>query len=143
MIPVSKISVSVRLLLKGRSWSVDRQMRFHLRLHSLLSMASPRTLKIRPRVFSPTGTLIGAPVATASMPRTSPSVLPMAMQRTVSSPRCCATSAVNVVPSCVLMRIASLIFGSLPWLNLISRTALMICVTLPTFCSAMLFLLFL
>ncbi len=38
---------------------------------------------MRPSVSGPTGTLIGAPVSTTSLPRTMPSVLSMAMQRTV------------------------------------------------------------
>jgi hypothetical protein len=53
------------------------------------------TLMMRPSVCGPTGTRIGAPVSRTSMPRTSPSVLSMAMQRTVFSPRCCATSTVR------------------------------------------------
>ena len=38
------------------------------------STGSPRTLKILPRVASPTGTHIAAPVSTASIPLTNPSV---------------------------------------------------------------------
>ena len=97
----------------------------------LLSMGSPKTLKIRPNVFSPTGTLIGAPVAIASIPLTNPSVEPMAIHLTVSSPRCCATSTVSWLPSFNGILIASLISGSLPSVNFISRTALIICVILP------------
>ena len=40
---------------------------------------------------------IGPPVASAVMPRFSPSVGPMAIQRTVSSPRCCATSTMQLM----------------------------------------------
>ncbi len=140
MIPVSRISVSVdcssnvgAFLWIGRCFSTVGA--------GWLSIGSPRTLKIRPRVFSPTGTVMGAPVATASIPLTRPSVEPMAIQRTVSSPRCWDTSATSFLPSFMVMLIASLISGKCPWLNLISNTALIICVILPVFCSAILFLL--
>jgi hypothetical protein len=55
-------------------------------------MTSPRTLKMRPSVTSPTGTVMEAPVSTTSMPRAMPSVESMATARTRSSPRCCWTS---------------------------------------------------
>ena len=51
------------------------------------SRSLPSTSNKRPRVASPTGTVIGAPVSTASMPRTRPSVDSIAMQRTTLSPR--------------------------------------------------------
>ena len=38
------------------------------------STGSPKTLKIRPNVGTPTGTLIGAPVSITSTPRFRPSV---------------------------------------------------------------------
>ena len=107
-----------------------------------MSMGFPRTLNIRPSVFSPTGTLIGAPVAIASIPLTRPSVEPMAIHLTVSSPRCCATSTTSSPPSFKGILMASLISGSLPPVNLMSRTALIICVifpeqvSLPVFISA-------
>ena len=53
-----------------------------------LSTGSPSRLKIRPRHFSPTGTVMAAPVSVAFAPRVRPSVLLMAMQRTTSSPMC-------------------------------------------------------
>jgi len=59
------------------------------------SIVSPVRLKIRPRQPSPTGTEIGAPVSTASMPRTRPSVESIAMQRTMLSPTCSAASTVR------------------------------------------------
>ena len=108
-----------------------------------MSIGSPNTLNIRPSVFSPTGTVIGAPVATASIPRTRPSVGPMAIHFTVSSPKCWETSTVNFPPSLVAIVMASLISGSLPSLNLISNTAPMIWVILPTFFSAIFYLLLL
>src|SRR5215213_10192461 len=49
------------------------------------------TLMIRPSVAGPTGTEMPAPVSTTSWPRTRPSVVSMAMVRTVRSPRTCAT----------------------------------------------------
>ena len=45
---------------------------------------------------SPTGTEIGAPVSTTSVPRARPSVESIATARTRSSPRCCCTSATSV-----------------------------------------------
>ena len=63
------------------------------------------TMVIHPVRMS--GTVIGAPVAIASAPRTSPSVGPIAMHRTVSSPKCCATSAVSTPPSGAAIWIAS------------------------------------
>ncbi len=61
------------------------------------SIGSPSTLKIRPSVSSPTGTLIGAPVSTTSSPRARPSVASIAIARTWLSPRCCCTSATSLV----------------------------------------------
>jgi len=51
-------------------------------------MGSPSRLNTRPRQSSPTGTVMGLPVSTASAPRTRPSVEDMAMQRTTESPIC-------------------------------------------------------
>ena len=96
----------------------------------LLSMGLPSTLKIRPSVFSPTGTLMGAPVATASMPLFSPSVVPIAIHLTVSSHRCCDTYTVSELPSSKGILTASLISGSLP-VNFRSSTAPTICVIFP------------
>src|SRR5579872_5634345 len=56
------------------------------------STGSPITFMMRPSVPSPTGTVIGPPVSVTSWPRTRPSEMSMAMQRTVSSPSCWATS---------------------------------------------------
>ena len=60
------------------------------------STGSPMTFKMRPRHSGPTGMAMGAPVSRASIPRTRPSELSMAMVRTVFSPRCCATSNVRL-----------------------------------------------
>src|SRR3954469_13891719 len=105
------------------------------------SMTSPRTLKIRPRVASPTGTLIGAPVSSTSMPRASPSVVSMATARTRSLPRCCCTSAIRSKasrPSCfgIAMRTALLIEGRPPW-KTASMTTPLISTILPVVLSAM------
>ena len=61
------------------------------------SIGSPSRLKTRPSVALPTGTVTGAPVSTHSMPRTMPSVLPRATQRTRPPPRCCCTSPVRFI----------------------------------------------
>ena len=73
-----------------------------------LSIGSPSRLKIRPRVASPTGTVIGPPVSITSSPRCRPSVASIATARTRSSPRCCCTSQTSSVasPSLVAARIS-------------------------------------
>ena len=58
----------------------------------LLSIGRPRTSNTRPRVASPTGTEIGAPVSRTSTPRARPSVVVIATDRTQLLPRCCCTS---------------------------------------------------
>ena len=63
-----------------------------------LSSASPSTLKSRPSVSGPTGTVIGAPVSTTSAPRRRPSVEFIARQRTQLLPRCALTSA-TILPA--------------------------------------------
>ena len=50
---------------------------------------------MRPNVFGPTGTEIGAPVLSTPTPRCRPSVDPIAMVRTTPSPICCWTSSVR------------------------------------------------
>ena len=47
--------------------------------------------KLRPKVCSPTGTVMGAPVSSTCWPRVSPSVPSMAMVLTMFSPKCWAT----------------------------------------------------
>ena len=54
---------------------------------------------MRPRVASPTGTEIGAPVLPTSMPRFRPSATPIAMVRTMPSPSCPCTSRTVLLPS--------------------------------------------
>src|SRR5579862_2575180 len=53
---------------------------------------------MRPSVPAPTGTVIGWPVSDTSWPRTRPSLVSMAMVRTVDSPRCWATSSTRRLP---------------------------------------------
>ena len=68
------------------------------------SIGSPITFMMRPSVPAPTGTWIGPPVSLTSWPRTRPSVVSIAMVRTVDSPRCCATSSTRrLLPFMVVM----------------------------------------
>ena len=57
-----------------------------------ISIGSPRTFIILPKVFSPTGTLIGALVLVTSNPLFKPSVVPIATVLTTPSPSCCCVS---------------------------------------------------
>ena len=57
---------------------------------------------MRPSTSRPTGIWMGAPVFFTAMPRTRPSVVSMAMQRTVFSPRCCATSTTRLSGSSLI-----------------------------------------
>ncbi len=52
---------------------------------------------MRPSAASPTGTVIGPPVSSTSMPRTTPSVLDMATARTWLRPMCCCTSTTTLM----------------------------------------------
>jgi hypothetical protein len=63
------------------------------------SIGRPSTSMMRPRVFGPTGTDIGALVLTTFMPRRRPSLDPSAMVRTMPSPSCCSTSSVSPISS--------------------------------------------
>src|SRR6202171_2049098 len=93
------------------------------------STGSPITFMMRPSVPAPTGTMIGAPVSVTSPPRTSPSVVSMAMVRTVDSPRCCATSSTRRLPLLVVS-MAFRMAGRWPS-NCTSTTAPMTCVMRP------------
>src|SRR6188472_2806142 len=99
------------------------------------STGSPTTLRMRPRVPSPTGTWIAWPVSVTFSPRTRPSVESMAMVRTVDSPRCWATSSTRRLP---LFSVSSAfrISGRWSW-NWTSTTAPMTWVILPTAALAM------
>ena len=96
------------------------------------SMASPRTLNIRPRTPSPTGTEMGAPVAVTHMPRPRPSLGESMMQRTVSPPTCWATSITWRLPSSSTSR-ASLSSGRSPSGKATSTTGPMTCTMVPLF----------
>ena len=65
---------------------------------------------MRPSAASPTGTVIGPPVSTTSMPRTTPSVDDMATARTWLRPMCCCTSTTTLtsMPSTVALRVSAL-----------------------------------
>ena len=76
-------------------------------------MASPTTFNTRPRICGPTGMVTGRPVETTFMPLCNPSVLSMAMVRTVSSPMCCCTSTMSVRPSARRIFRASCMLGRL------------------------------
>src|SRR5580692_1534113 len=93
------------------------------------SMGSPITFMMRPSVPAPTGTIIGLPVSLTSWPRTRPSVVSMAMVRTVDSPRCWATSSTSRLPP-FLVSIAFRMAGKCPS-NCTSTTAPMTCVMRP------------
>ena len=90
------------------------------------------TFMMRPSVSSPTGTAIGWPVSLTAWPRTSPSLVSMAMVRTVFSPRCCATSSTSRLPW-LSVSSAFRIAGSSPS-NWTSTTAPVTCATRPV-CS--------
>ena len=95
LIPVSNISVvGVSAATVGASRWIGHRVTPSGR-GSPRSIGSPRRLKIRPSVMSPTGTVIGAPVSITSTPRASPSVVSIATARTRSSPRCCWTSQIR------------------------------------------------
>ena len=96
----------------------------------LLSTGSPSRLNTRPRHWSPTGTLMDSPVSTASVPRTRPSVLLMAMQRATLSPVSCATSTTSFWPWLSISMALSR-SGSSPSLNWMSSTGPMTWITLP------------
>src|SRR5580698_1062443 len=93
------------------------------------SIGSPMTLMMRPSVPAPTGTMIGLPVSLTSWPRTRPSVVSIAIVRTVDSPRCCATSSTRRLPP-FLVSIAFRMAGRCPS-NCTSTTAPMTCVMRP------------
>jgi hypothetical protein len=106
LMPVSKTCASVSI------WSNAGASRWmgsiSLDLTAPLpSMGWPSTSNTRPSVTSPTGTVIGAPVSTASRPRDRPSVVDMATVRTQLFPRCCCTSTTSVPESPSLLPLPS------------------------------------
>ena len=138
--PVSNISVvGVRFSTVGASRWIGQ--RSPSSIGSPWSITSPSRLKMRPSVTLPTGTVIGPPVSSTSVPREMPSVLSIATARTRSSPRCCWTSQTRFElmfssssAPCEVSRvtmIAELISGSLsgktasittPWISSIRPT---------------------
>src|SRR5580698_2298097 len=130
LIPVSRISVSVDC-----SEMVGAVRCIGIRPSPangpLPSMVSPMTLNIRPSVASPTGTWIGAPVARTASPRRTPSVVSMAMVRTVLLPRLCCTSSTSRLPSSRSISSASRISGRRSPLNSTSTTGPITCTTAP------------
>ena len=96
------------------------------------STGFPNTSKSLPSVFSPTGTVIGAPVFSTSKPLFKPSLEPMAMVRTTPSPNCCWTSKTSFPPFRVN---ASYTFGMLSLGNSTSTTVPIICTIFPVLMS--------
>ena len=97
------------------------------------SITSPVTLSILPIVTSPTGTLIGLPVAVTTAPRDRPSVELKEIARTVVSDRCCTTSmTIFSLPRNTSK--ASLISGNFPLENSMSTTTPTICMIVPVSC---------
>ena len=102
---------------------------------SFPSIGCPKTLNILPSVALPTGTEIGCLVSIASIPLLTPSVGPIATQRTISSPICCATSTTNK-SSPFWISIAVFNAGKLlSLLNWISITGPLALIILPIFCD--------
>jgi len=79
--------------------------------------------------------MMGAPVFFTGMPRTKPSVVSMATQRTVCSPKCCATSMTRlsgVASMAGLLRVSAvLISGRSEPSNFTSTAGPMTWTTLP------------
>src|SRR2546422_2345490 len=86
------------------------------------SIVLPTTVNMRPRVSTPTGTELEAPVACTGPPRRMPSVASMAMHRTTLSPMSDETSRTIFRPSTVTSR-ASNSSGWSPGPNSTSTTA--------------------
>jgi hypothetical protein len=97
----------------------------------LPSIAWPSTSNTRPRVTSPTGTVIGAPVSRTSVPRARPSVVVIATARTQLLPRCCWTSHTSGVSPSRRISTALRIEGSCPAGNSMSTTGPVIWITRP------------
>src|ERR1700722_4047595 len=85
---------------------------------------------MRPSVPGPTGTEIGPPVSVTSWPRTKPSEMSIAMQRTELSPKCCATSIISFEPLFIVS--SAFRMGGRSPSNFTSTTAPITCVTWPT-----------
>ncbi|MNC88714.1 hypothetical protein D3C83_45600 [compost metagenome] len=82
LMPVSKTSVlGSRLTKSGRLRWIGQRVAL-AGMSGPLSTGLPSTFRMRPSAGAPTGTVIEPPVSTASIPRTTPSVLDMATART-------------------------------------------------------------
>ena len=101
LMPVSNIfsSVDWSTSLGAGRWIGQRS--FDSTGRSGKSTGSPSTFSTRPSVAGPTGTVIGASVSRAFMPRCMPSVGFIATARTRFSPRCCCTSTTTSMASVV------------------------------------------
>ena len=135
LMPVSKISTTGfwSAKLGGSRWM---DQRVGVSGCSPPSTARPVTLKSRPSVALPTGTVMAPPVGVTSMSRQRPSPGESRMQRTVLPPTCCATSIVHTAPSRVTSR-ASLMYGRFSSGNSTSTTGPRTCTILPFFTSLM------
>ena len=87
----------------------------------------------RPRVALPTGTLMGEPVSSTAMPRTSPSVACIATDRTVLLPMCEATSQVMWIFRALVVDLERGVDRRAFVSNVTSTTGPMTCEILPMF----------
>ena len=94
--PVSSGSIGGGLVDEARGPGGGSGSVFSAPIGPRSSTGSPITFMMRPRVFGPTGTRIPSPVFTTVAPRMRPSVVSIAIVRTVFSPRCCATSSTRL-----------------------------------------------
>src|SRR6185295_11442313 len=129
--PVSKTSTSVVWSSKdgGSRWIGSMTSAF---TGPFRSIGRPRTSNTRPRVASPTGTVMGLPVSTARVPRARPSVVVMATERTQLLPRCWATSHTSGSWPSRSISTAFRIAGSAPAGNSMSTTGPVIWMTCPS-----------
>src|SRR3954447_11376600 len=135
LMPVSSISVldSRASNLGADRWIGQRSVIWTV--DGSTSSTSPVTFQTWPLVMSPTGTEIGDPVSRTSVPRCMPSVGLSAMQRTMLSPMCRATSMVMVVvlpPTVVSTRTAFCRSGMVSTGNSTSTTGPITRATRPT-----------
>ena len=130
--PVSSTFSLCGLVLESRSLSVDRLAFCILQGPVYCQIGSPRTLNISSQGLLSYRDGDGPTCADSpSIPLTRPSVGPIAIHLTVSSPRCWETSTTSFPPCFVIISMASLISGRCPSLNLISETAPIIWVIFP------------
>src|SRR5690625_122327 len=99
LMPVSNIEVFDSSWSKFGAWRWIGHRSVTSSCSSGLFRGDPTTSNTVPRVASPTGTEMAAPVSWTACPRTTPSVGFRAIPRTMPSPRCCAVSRVRVEAS--------------------------------------------